>query len=111
MEVMKMPKYLYNGSYTLEGVKGLVKDGGSSRKAQVESAVRSLGGKLEAFYFAFGENDTYSIMDFPDNVSCAAVSLAVNASGGYRGYVVPLLTVEEMDLAAKKKVLYRGPGQ
>jgi uncharacterized protein with GYD domain len=106
-----MSKYLFYGSYTLEGVKGLIKEGGSSRRAQVESTVRGLGGKLEAFYFAFGGNDVFTIMDFPDNISCAAVSLAVNAAGGFKGTTSVLLSPEEMDQATKKKVLYRGPGQ
>jgi uncharacterized protein with GYD domain len=106
-----MPKYLFNGSYTLEGVRGLIKEGGSSRKAQVENTVRSLGGKMEVFYFAFGGNDVYCIMEFPDNISCAAVSLAVNAAGGFKGNATLLLSAEDMDQAAKKKVLYRGPGQ
>jgi uncharacterized protein with GYD domain len=106
-----MAKYLYHGSYTLEGVKGLIKEGGSSRKAQIETTVKGLGGKLEAYYFAFGGNDVYSILEFPDNISCAAASLAVNAAGGFNGDVTVLLTPEEMDQATKRKVLYRGPGQ
>ena len=105
-----MPKYLYTGSYTLEGIKGLLKDGGSARRSQVESAIKGMGGKLEAFYFAFGGNDVYSVMEFPDNISCVAVSLAVNAAGGIKGNVTVLLSPEEMDQATKKKVLYRGPG-
>ena len=106
-----MAKYLYYGSYTSEGVRGLIKEGGSARKAQVESAVRGLGGRLESYYFAFGGNDVFSIMEFPDNISCTAASLAVNASGGFKGNVTVLISPEEMDQATKKKVLYRGPGQ
>jgi uncharacterized protein with GYD domain len=106
-----MPKYLFSGSYTLEGLRGLVKEGGSSRKAQVEAMVRGLGGKLEAFYFAFGANDVVVIMDYPDNTSCAAVSLAVNAAGGFKGTVTVLLSPEEMDQVTKKKVNYKAPGQ
>ena len=106
-----MPKYLFSGSYTLEGLRGLIKEGGSSRRAQVESTIKGLGGKLEAYYFAFGGNDTFAIMDFPDNISCAAVALTVNAAGGFKGTTSVLLSPEEMDEATKKKVLYRGPGQ
>ena len=106
-----MAKYLFSGSYTLEGVRGLIKEGGSSRKAQVESTIRGLGGKLEAYYFAFGGNDVFAIMDFPDNISCAAVALTVNAVGGFKGTTSVLLSPEEIDQATKKKVLYRGPGQ
>jgi uncharacterized protein with GYD domain len=111
MEGIIMPKYLYNGSYSLEGVRGLIKEGGSSRRAQIENTVKGLGGRLEVFYFAFGGNDVYCIMDFPDNISCAAVSLTVNAAGGFKGNATVLMSPEEMDQATKKKVLYRGPGQ
>ncbi len=106
-----MPKYLFNGSYTLDGLKGLMKEGGYSRKTVVENMVKGLGGKLEAYYFAFGGNDVYAILDFPDNVSCAAAALAVNTAGGFKGTTTVLLRPEEMDQATKKKVLYRGPGQ
>jgi uncharacterized protein with GYD domain len=76
-----MPKYLYEASYTADGVKGLLKDGGSKRRAAAEQAVKSVGGKVEAFYFAFGSTDGIVIMDLPDNVSAAAGSLAISASG------------------------------
>lgn len=105
-----MPKYLIQASYTVEGTKGLLKDGGSKRRAVAEAAVKSLGGRLEAFYFAFGETDVFAIADMPDNVSAAAVSLAVTASGAVNAKTTVLLTPEEMDQAAKKTVSYRPPG-
>lgn len=105
-----MPKYLFQASYTVEGTKGLLKDGGSNRRAAVEQAVKGLGGKLEAFYYAFGEKDVYVIVEAPDNVSAAAVSLAVAASGAASAKTTVLLTVEEMDQATKKTVNYRPPG-
>ncbi len=70
-----MPKYLFNASYTLEGVRGLMKEGGSARKAVVERAIKSLGGSLESMYFAFGDADAVLIADLPDNATAAAVSL------------------------------------
>ena len=76
-----MPKYLFEASYTSEGIKGLLKEGGSSRRAKVEEMIRGLGGKLEAFYYALGEPDAYTIADLPDAATAAAVSLRVNASG------------------------------
>ncbi len=106
-----MPKYLYQGSYTFEGVKGLLKDGGSKRRAAAQQAIESVGGKLDAFYFAFGTNDAILIIDAPDNVSVSAVSLAVAAAGGFRGHTTVLLTPEETDEAVKKAVKYRAPGQ
>ena len=106
-----MPKYLIQASYTAEGVKGLLKDGGSKRRAVAEEAIKSLGGRLEAFYFAFGETDGVLIAELPDNVSAAAVSMVVNASGAIHTKTTVLLTPEEMDKAAKKTVTYRPPGK
>ena len=106
-----MPKYLIHGSYTAEGVKGLLKDGGSKRRAMVEQLIKDQGGTLEAFYFAFGENDLYGIADLPDNVSIAAISLAVGASGAFQVKTTVLLTAEEMDLVVQKRVNYTPPGQ
>ena len=106
-----MPKYLLQGSFTVDGVKGVLKEGGSKRRAVIEQMVRDLGGTLEAFYFAFGESDVFVIVDLPDNVSSAAVSLAVCAGGGVRASTTVLLTPEEMDQATQKTVNYRPPGQ
>jgi len=106
-----MPKYLVQGSYTAEGAKGLRKDGASKRRQVAEAVLKEAGGKLDAFYYAFGDTDFALIADLPDNVSSAALSLAVNASGVTRIKTTPLLTVEEMDAAAKKQLGYRGPGQ
>ncbi len=105
-----MPKYLTVVSYTAEGAKGLLKEGGSARRAAVEKLMKSLGGRLEAFYFAFGENDAYIITEQPDHVTTAAVSLTVSATGTIRGKTIVLLTPEEIDLAAKKTVKFRPPG-
>ena len=106
-----MPKYLVQASYTTEGAKGLLKDGGSKRRAAVEAVMNGLGGKVEAFYFAFGATDAFIIIDGPDNITAAAVSLTVNASGAVSTHITPLLTPEEIDQATKKTVGYRAPGQ
>jgi uncharacterized protein with GYD domain len=105
-----MSKYLIQASYTAEGTKGLVRDGGSKRRTVVEEMIRKSGGTLESFYFAFGEADVYIICDIPDATSAAAISLAVNASGSVDLKTVPLLSVEEIDQAVKKQVGYSGPG-
>jgi uncharacterized protein with GYD domain len=104
-----MPKYLTISSYTAEGAKALLKSGGSARRAAVEKTMKDLGGRLEAFYFAFGENDVYAIGEGPDNVSQAALALTVSASGAVRTKTVVLLTAEEIDAAAKKKIHYEPP--
>jgi uncharacterized protein with GYD domain len=106
-----MAKYLIVASYTAEGVKGLLKDGGSKRKRAAEAAVQSVGGKMESFYFAFGEHDVYGVLDAPDSATVAAASMAINASGAVRTRTVVLLTPEEMDQATKKNATYTPPGQ
>jgi uncharacterized protein with GYD domain len=105
-----MPKYLYEASYTAGGVQGLLKDGGSKRRAVAEEVVKSIGGKVEAFYFAFGSTDAFVIMDLPDNVSAAAGSLAISSSGAITVRTTVLITPEEMDAATKKSVSYSPPG-
>ncbi len=105
-----MPKYLAQFNYTTEGVKGLLKEGGTSRHIAVEKLVKSLGGTLEAYYFAFGEADGYVIADLPDNASMAAIALTVSASGTVAVKTTVLITPEEADQAAKKTPSYRPPG-
>ena len=106
-----MGKYLFEAHYTTEGAKGVVKEGGSGRRAAVEKSIASVGGRLETFYFAFGGSDAFVIADLPDNVSAAAMALAVNQSGMATTKTVVLLTPEEMDAAGKKTVSYRAPGR
>ena len=87
-----MPKFLIKASYTAEGAKGLLKEGGTARRAAVVKLVEGLGGKVEAFYYAYGDSDAYIISDLPDATSGLAVSLAVNASGAVRLSTIPLIT-------------------
>ena len=106
-----MPKYLAHCNYVGEGIKGLLKEGGSSRRAVVEKLIESMGGSLEAFYYAFGEADLYVIADLPDNESMTAVALLVAASGAIEIKTTVLITPEEVDEAAKKTPIYTPPGQ
>ena len=105
-----MSKYLIRANYTLNGTKGLIKKGGSIRRATVEQMLTSLGGKMESFYYALGDTDVFIIADVPDAKSAAAISLTVNAAGGSQVTTIPLMTPEEMDEACKKSVRYRPPG-
>ena len=108
-----MPKYLIEASYTHEGVEGVRTKGGSSRRDAVAESAKSLGGQLEAFYFAFGEHDAIVLLDLPDNEAAAAVALSVDAAGGASIKTTVLLTPEEVDDAAKRSrdaVDYRPPG-
>jgi uncharacterized protein with GYD domain len=104
-------KYLLQANYVGEGIKGLLKEGGTSRRAAAEKAIKSLGGTVEAFYYAFGETDVYVIAELPDNVSMAALALTVSASGAVTAKTTVLMTPQEIDEAAKKTPSYRAPGQ
>ena len=106
-----MPKYLLRASYTAEGMRGLVKDGGTKRQAAAKRLVESLGGKLEAFYFAFGESDIVALVDMPDNGSAAAASLTVGGTGAASSNITVLLTPKDIDQAVKKSGTYTPPGQ
>ena len=89
----------------------MIKEGGTSRRETVTKVIEGMGGKLETFYYAFGDFDVIGIADMPDNVSSLAFSLAVNASGGINAKTIVLITPEEIDEATKKVVDYRPPGQ
>lgn len=105
-----MAKFLIQGSYTADGAKGLIKEGGTGRRAAIQKALEGLGGKVDAFYYAFGANDVVLICDIPDAINGLALSLAVNASGAVRISTTPLLSVEDVDAACKKVVSYRPAG-
>jgi len=106
-----MPKYLLQVSYTSDGAKGLLKDGGSKRRAAAQALVESLGGRLEAFYYAFGDSDVFTVADLPDAASAAAVSLTLAASGALTNKTTVLLTPEDIDAAVKKSPSYTPPGR
>ena len=105
-----MPKYLLHVRYTLDGVRGLLAQGGTAREAAARAAAESVGGTMESFYFAFGGTDVYVVGDFPDHASAAALALAVSAAGGATVRTTVLLTPAEADAAAAKQVSYRPPG-
>ena len=105
-----MPKFMIKASYSPEGARGLIKDGGSGRRAAVQKLMEGIGGKVETMYFAYGQDDAYVIVDVPDATALLATSIVVNASGAVRLSTIPLITVEEMDAACKKSVAYRAPG-
>jgi uncharacterized protein with GYD domain len=106
-----MPKFLGLGSYAAEGWKGVRKESASARRDFVANLLASVGGKLESFYFAFGEHDFVFIADFPDTVTAAAVAIAVAEDGAVKSHATLLLTVEEIDAALKKPVHFRAPGR
>ena len=105
-----MPKFLLQVNDTAEGARGLHVDGGSKRQHAARSATESLGGRLESFYFSFGVHDAVCVVDMPDVVSMAALSLAITESGAVEAVTTPLLTVEDLDHAVSKRTAYRKPG-
>jgi uncharacterized protein with GYD domain len=105
-----MPKYLFVASYTAQGAEGLRSKGGSDRRDAVADTVRSVGGELESFYFQFGSQDAFAIVDLPDHEAAAAVSLMENAAGGATIRTTVLLTAEQLDEASQRAVSYRPPG-
>jgi uncharacterized protein with GYD domain len=107
----QMPKFLVQANYVGEGIKGLLKEGGTSRRAAIEKLAQSMGGKVEAFYYAFGETDAFVIVDVPDNATMAAAALTAAASGAVTVKTTVLMTPEEVDEAVKKSPSYRPPGQ
>ena len=106
-----MPKYLIQARYTTEGIQGLVKDSASGRRADVQAAVKALGGTVEAFYYAFGDDDVVMIVDLPNSIKAAAFGLTTSGSGAVRVRTTPLLTVEDVDQALEVNTQYRAPGE
>jgi uncharacterized protein with GYD domain len=105
-----VPKFLVQGSYTPDGLRGVLAEGGTGRRTATKEAIEALGGRLESFYFAFGSDDFIVIADLPDQKAAAAIAMAANASGELHSNMVVLITPEELDAAAHTMVNYRPPG-
>jgi uncharacterized protein with GYD domain len=105
-----MARYLWKVAYTATGAKGLLDEGGTSRRALIHKLVEAKGGKLETFDYALGEDDAYLIAEVPDVTDVVAISLTVAAAGGARITTIPLITPEDVDAATKKDVQYKAPG-
>jgi uncharacterized protein with GYD domain len=106
----EMPKYLIEAKYVGTGIEGLLKEGGTSRRAAIDQLFLSLGGSVECFYYAFGEHDVILIGELPDNATTAALALKINASGAAYCRTVVLMTTQEIDEAVRKTAMYRPPG-
>jgi uncharacterized protein with GYD domain len=106
-----MATFLVQFSYTEQGLKGLIKEGGTKRREAVEQLTKSLGGKLVAYYFAFGEYDGFAIIEGLENIEATTILFTVGASGAVKTKTTVLLTPEEVDKATKKSGIYRPPGQ
>jgi len=106
-----MPRYLWQISYTTTGVKGLLSEGGTSRRNAITAMVVSVGGHVEVCYYAFGTTDLYVIGEVPDEVAAASLSLRTVVAGAARSQTVVLLTPEQLDEATRREVSYRPPGE
>ena len=106
-----MPKCLVQGNYTPEGLRGLTKDKASGRKAAVQAILKGAKGRLESYYFSFGPDDFVIILEVPDNVTMAAVAVAVGTTGMVDSRITPLLTIEEMDKALALPTNFRAPAK
>jgi uncharacterized protein with GYD domain len=105
-----MGKYLWQGRYTQSGMKGVLQEGGNARRNAAEKAIQSAGGQLDSFFFGFGEHDVYCIIDFPDDITCAAAAMTVGAAGGVAIQTTVLLTADDVDRASNVELDYRPPG-
>jgi uncharacterized protein with GYD domain len=105
-----MAKYLVIGSYTAEGAAGVLKEGGSGRRAAAQAAIGSVGGTLESLYWGFGSDDFYAVVDLPNHAAATAASLKISSSGSSRVRTIPLMTAEDIDAAAKLSPSFRPPG-
>ena len=105
-----MPKYLIEASYTSEGVGGVADKGGSARRDAVDALIGSMGGKMESFYFAFGDADVYVVAELPSDEAATGLALSINRSSSTKIKTVVLLTPEQIDAAAKLAPEYKPPG-
>jgi uncharacterized protein with GYD domain len=105
-----MPMYLIEASYTSEGVKGVVSKGGTARRDTVGQLIGSMGGRIESFYFGFGEADVYVVCELPSAEAATALALSINQSTATKIRTVVLLTPEQVDEAAKMVPDYQPPG-
>ena len=106
-----MPKYLFKARFSPEGMQGVMKEGGSARRAVADDLAKSLGGAVESYHFAFGDDDAYVICDLPDNKAAATVAMTVSSTGRVSVTTVALMTVDEVDaIAAGRTLEYSPPG-
>ena len=107
-----MPMYLVRFNYTPESWARLMENPEDRREA-ARKYIESVGGKLHGYWYSFGEYDGWNLFEAPDNISMAAVALAVGASGALSSLETTVLLTVEETLAALKKaksVGYREPG-
>lgn len=103
-------KYLVQAKYTASGIEGVLKLGGTTRRQAVEKMLSDLGGKLEAFYYTLNPDEAFLIVEIKDDITAAAMSMAIDSTAKADVTITPLLTPEEIDTASHVAVHYRAPG-
>ncbi|MFE9653264.1 MULTISPECIES: GYD domain-containing protein [unclassified Micromonospora] len=106
-----MPKFLLQSTFTADGIKGLVHDGGTGRAEVARNTIEAMGGKVDSIHFSFGKYDTYAVCELPDHKTAAALAVAIRAAGGLDTRVTSLLTPDEVDEAVRVQPTYQAPGQ
>ena len=107
-----MPKYTYQVAYTSESWATQL-GSRQDREQQIGEVVQRLGGRLESFYYAFGDHDVVLVADFPDNESAAAISLAATSGGAVKSIKTTPLMTKSQGMEAMRKAAgagYRPPG-
>ena len=108
-----MARYMVQFSYSSEAVSDLIKNP-QDRAATVRAMIEGWGGRLESFYFTFGDYDGVAIVEAPDNVTMAAVSMAVTSSGAFNTFKTTVLISMDDAMEAMRKagtLGYRPPGR
>lgn len=105
-----MAKYMYRTKYTQSGLQGLLKEGGTGRRAALTQTIEGMGGVLEGFYYAMGDDDLILIAEIPDEATATAIALNVAAAGALEVSTTVLISPETIDAAVNKGVSYRLPG-
>lgn len=105
-----MGKFLLRASYTQAGIQGVLKDGGTGRRAAIDALAASVGGSIESCYWALGDDDIVIVAELPDNIAAAAIAATVGATGAASVRTTVLLTAEDVDAAVAKHPSYRAPG-
>jgi uncharacterized protein with GYD domain len=105
-----MARYLFEVSYSVDGIRGVVKEGAENRATFISKMAADLGGSVESFDFAFGATDAFVLCEIPDDETAAAVAIAVGSSGAGSCRTVKLLTPAQIDKARGITTGYRAPG-
>jgi uncharacterized protein with GYD domain len=104
-------RYLFRAAFTVDGMQNLQKQSATAFKAGVAKVFDSVGGKLESWYFDYGDSTAYGFVDYPDEIAAATAQASVNAGGFARVTYRPVLSAEDADKALARSVATRPPQQ